>query len=697
MIGRLRRALAGWLKVNLRLGPAAGALTRAFLRQGRPMLGMAHAVASAARPVAPRPAGTRQHVLAAAALLLFGFGSVLVGGAAYAYSWYASWAWAQSPESELAERRAESPSPLFIDEPATAVADARASGVANPLSPGQARGERSQASGQPPRPSMLQAPDRQREPLFGPPLPTAESATIRLPPARAAAEEIELSEVDFRFFDPPEPGATARLALVLRSRAELPSAPVSLAVSNRWFGGFQVFGAIPDVVGDRVEEDGYRYFDFPGLAPGEQAELELHVTASDDEVDAPEIAVRLLGGGEIGRARPRTVAPRPRPGPAKLVDIPRLGIRSGVVPIAWEPPPFVVGQLQGSASVSEGNTVLIGHLRGPTGDVFNHLDRLRPGDDVVAVSRGLEYRFTVSETAVRAFDDHVPMQPTDTPRLTLMTCTGSWIPWRNDYSHRLWVIAEPPELARETIARNAERAEQAAREAAEAAAQRTAHEAAVRATNTAYQDDLTRQELAAATATASAVEEAERPADTPEPPATLRPTAAPTEVPPTATPVPPPAPAAIPRGAAKPDAAPAKPDAAPARPATTVRAVPAPLGLEFRAPTAGAVIPRRVAVRGVRKQPARPAAHVWLMVRADVPGSRWYVYGQEIDVRRDGTWEVELDVGGPPNVRHELLVGVADDQAHAELLAHVNGTPGEPILDVPGGFLPENTVTVIRR
>ena len=69
----------------------------------------------------------------------------------------------------------------------------------------------------------------------------------------------------------------------------------------------------------------------------------------------------------------------------------------------------------------------------------------------------------------------------------MMTCTGTWSIARQDYSHRLWVIAEPPELAAQTIKANAERAAQAAREAESAAAARATHEAETQPTATSEQ------------------------------------------------------------------------------------------------------------------------------------------------------------------------------------------------------------------
>jgi LPXTG-site transpeptidase (sortase) family protein len=137
--------------------------------------------------------------------------------------------------------------------------------------------------------------------------------------------------------------------------------------------------------------------------------------------------------------------------------IPRLGLNVAVVPTTWEPPPFIVGEVKGSANIGQGNTVLVGHLTGAAGAVFKQLDDLAPGDPVVAVSRGVEYTFTVSDKQTLPADDSEPIAPDDRPHLTLMTCTGTWDPIAHNYSDRLWVTAEPPELAAATIAANAAR------------------------------------------------------------------------------------------------------------------------------------------------------------------------------------------------------------------------------------------------
>jgi LPXTG-site transpeptidase (sortase) family protein len=134
------------------------------------------------------------------------------------------------------------------------------------------------------------------------------------------------------------------------------------------------------------------------------------------------------------------------------IDIPRLKLHSGVLQVSWEPPPFAVGQIKDTANVTQGNTVLVGHLTGAAGNVFAHLDQLQLGDEITATSRGLPYTFVVSQTFESANTDASPIDPEDDARLTLMTCAGVWNPFTHDYSKRLWIVAEPPDQAAITIA-----------------------------------------------------------------------------------------------------------------------------------------------------------------------------------------------------------------------------------------------------
>jgi LPXTG-site transpeptidase (sortase) family protein len=379
-------------------------------------------------------------------------------------AWYTWWTWTRSDASQHIERYLEMTSPRWVasTDDSGAPLDGGGEGRVPPVGVRAAvpvREARPSPSPDEPMPRSGEASQRlmRTMPVFagvGTPVPEASRAP--------ATKSLEVVATELRYFDPPQPGAHVSLGVTVRNRAARPSPPVVIGLSADWFDHYSIIGAIPPVLDDRVQDDGLRYFDFPGVAPGADVAFELHVTAVGEEVRAPMVRLALRGGGSLGDVRPEVVARGLPLGPVRAVSVPRLGIRTGVVETGWEPPPFVAGQISTTAALGEGNSVLVGHRGGLAGDVFVRLAGARRGDEVVASARGVELRYTVSEIRILPGSDSTPIGPTETPRLTLMTCTGAWNPVTGDYSHRLWVVAEPPELARATLAATVAQAGQAA-------------------------------------------------------------------------------------------------------------------------------------------------------------------------------------------------------------------------------------------
>lgn len=349
-------------------------------------------------------------------------GLASVAGAGWiAYdAWSTQQAWVSSPEAVALARQAAEPTPIWLP-PATPA----------PISADVA-----------PLPTA--------QPLAALTVPAAPTPTVI-----AAAEDLSLDAADFRFLDPPEPGAHARLALTVTNHASATSDRVLLGIPQRWFESYKIIGTAPAVAADRTTDDGVRTFSFPAVVGGATVHFELHVSASAEGTEPPKLSLLLPDGSLIAEnEKLSTLAPTPRPGPVMGIEIPRLKLKSSVVQTQWEPPPFVVGQIRGSANITRGNTVLIGHLSGAAGNVFSHLDQLEPGDEVTATSRGLPYSFVVSRVFTSTNKDPSPIAQSDeADQLTLMTCAGLWNPFTHDYSERLWVVAEPPEQAKATIAR----------------------------------------------------------------------------------------------------------------------------------------------------------------------------------------------------------------------------------------------------
>jgi LPXTG-site transpeptidase (sortase) family protein len=373
------------------------------------------------------PADPRRLIVGAA---LIGIGVAGVGTAGWAYydAWQTQQAWNASPEAAALQRQMDAPTPVWLP-PATPEPVAQSPEVAvEPIPTAQTNSD--------------------PMPLAAPVVELAPTAVVT-----ATADQLSLASADFKFLDPPEPGAHARLAFTVANHADVASGRVLLGIDASWFDSYSIIGTAPAVSQDRTDDNGLRTFSYPPVAAGATVTYELHVSATQEGTTPPSVSVMVETGDTIGSLdKPQTFAPTPRPGPVMAIDIPSLKLHSGVLQVDWEPPAFAVGQIKDTANVTQGNTVLVGHLTGAAGNVFAHLDNLKLGDEITATSRGLPYKFVVSQTFEGANTDSTPMQAEDDARLTLMTCAGVWNPFTHDYSERLWIVAEPPEQAAITIA-----------------------------------------------------------------------------------------------------------------------------------------------------------------------------------------------------------------------------------------------------
>jgi sortase A len=98
---------------------------------------------------------------------------------------------------------------------------------------------------------------------------------------------------------------------------------------------------------------------------------------------------------------------------------------------------------QGSTPDKGGNTVIVGHrftYTNPRGTLY-HLDKVRPGDSIGLTWQGKAYTYTVRDVKVVKANAVSIEAPTDTPQLTIYTCTPLWLP-----KDRLVVIAEEATL-----------------------------------------------------------------------------------------------------------------------------------------------------------------------------------------------------------------------------------------------------------
>jgi len=173
---------------------------------------------------------------------------------------------------------------------------------------------------------------------------------------------------------------------------------------------------------------------------------------------APEAAgvasppVELAQPGAQPGAQP---AHGPRPDPehsATAVRIPRIGLAAEAVlarliqvngGTTWEVPANKAGHGEYTGGAGQpGNAVLMGHVSSiNAGNVFKDLDRARVGDIVEVDSAAGTFTYRVAEIRVVSRTDLSVIKPTEEPTLSLITCTGAWLPQINEFSERLVVRA----------------------------------------------------------------------------------------------------------------------------------------------------------------------------------------------------------------------------------------------------------------
>jgi LPXTG-site transpeptidase (sortase) family protein len=129
---------------------------------------------------------------------------------------------------------------------------------------------------------------------------------------------------------------------------------------------------------------------------------------------------------------------------AQAIKLDSKVVESPLVNGQWLVPKFVAGHLQGTAQPLQGsNIVLSGHVQSiSSGNVFARIDELKPGDLIRLYTNDTVVSYTVTKVASVPNDDLAVVQPTAKEQVTLITCTGEWLPLQHDYSERTVVVAE---------------------------------------------------------------------------------------------------------------------------------------------------------------------------------------------------------------------------------------------------------------
>jgi LPXTG-site transpeptidase (sortase) family protein len=167
---------------------------------------------------------------------------------------------------------------------------------------------------------------------------------------------------------------------------------------------------------------------------------------------SPRRADSPIGTTQSSTPSAQTIADEPAR-PITHLEIPSIELSADVVPAdlvavdggyTWQVPAFSVGHAETTAGAGQpGNAVLLGHVTSlHSGNVFQDLDRVHTGDTVQVFSDADEFVYQVVSTSRVPRSDSSVLQPTSATGVTLITCTGMWLPTIWDYTERLVVYAE---------------------------------------------------------------------------------------------------------------------------------------------------------------------------------------------------------------------------------------------------------------
>ena len=117
--------------------------------------------------------------------------------------------------------------------------------------------------------------------------------------------------------------------------------------------------------------------------------------------------------------------PIPTPGPeqARRIQIPAIGVDSTIVQgVDWDQLKKGVGQLIGSAQPGQNSNVVLAAHNDIFGEIFRHLDRLTPGDEIIISTERQAYTYVVRAIEVVAPTAVHVMDPTPFGQTTLISC-----------------------------------------------------------------------------------------------------------------------------------------------------------------------------------------------------------------------------------------------------------------------------------
>ncbi|HXF84183.1 MAG TPA: sortase [Anaerolineales bacterium] len=115
--------------------------------------------------------------------------------------------------------------------------------------------------------------------------------------------------------------------------------------------------------------------------------------------------------------------PTPAPDQAIRIQIPAINVDAPVVQgDGWEQLKKGVGQSIGSANPGQNGNVVLSAHNDVYGEIFRHLDRLVPGDQIILYTQQRQYVYIVDRTIIVEPTAVEVMAPTGSPTVTLISC-----------------------------------------------------------------------------------------------------------------------------------------------------------------------------------------------------------------------------------------------------------------------------------